>query len=251
MECMNLSRTHLSILGVVTLWTFLPATATAAAFTSTFTFNNTINVSTFLNGNSFTGFNYGATQVLQDQTLAGQSVKITSLDLTATALSHGPVVNFDWLALIGPASFGLTPGQVTNSPVFPGPLDPNSTAAPVDVHFVVGRLTSETGVTLSLNDSYNYLTGTSTRNPNSGGVDLSGTYSNPLTLGSGLFAEVYIWSEDGQAGGTNIDFSNIQLTVQGTTASAVPEPGSLTLLAGALLYMVGWQKRKALRHSFC
>lgn len=217
--------------------------ASGMPFTSTFAFPESLNVSTFLSGGSFTGFNYGFTSVLNDASLSGTQVTISEITLSATALSHGPIVNFDWLAFVGPGSFGLPVGQITNSLVFPQTIAVNTTSAPTQDHIVFGRLTNETGLTLTLSATHDYVADTDVFSPNFGHVTAGGTFTNALSLPSGLFAQVFIWSEDGQQSGTNIDFSSVRLSVSGNETSTIPEPASWILVSIGLTIALAVQRR--------
>jgi hypothetical protein len=226
-------RRKFVILGLFATTTvlFLAPKASAGSFTSTFNLGS-MNVSDFsVPPNFLTGpFNYGFTPLALDSAATGQ-VTINSISVSADAtLHHLPFYGsspFDWEIFVGPAPFGLTPGQVTDTIVLPGSITSN---APTQFRFT--QLAGTTiGGTTTLTGSYDFVSHTFQTNNTGSILRFAGTSPGEFT--NGLYAQVFLWSEGGDS--INLDFSNITLTVTGVST---PEPPSLLLLGTGAFGMV-------------
>jgi len=162
--------------------------------------------------------NYGFTNVDQDTSLSG-TIQISSITVTGTVTANSPDINqdadFDWEVFVGPAPFGLSPGQVTGSPTYPGGI---SSSAATQFHSAQGALSSP-GAVLTFSTSYNFQTGA---------FSLPGLYGHVATavaplmqLPNGLYLQVFPWTE---AENIDLTLSNLQVNITYTIPKSLGNP---------------------------
>ncbi len=225
------------VMGLVVAFA-IPARADAVPFAATVNFANSFNVS-----ETFPTFNYGFTNLVLEPSVVGNGVTISSVSASGIGVNMPGTINFDWQVFLGPAGFGLSTSAVVGSTTFPSTLTPNSTTAPTQFNFVIGRLTGQAQGTINFSGSHDFLSNTSSASPLLSSVKAA--FTSPLNLSSGLFAQMFLWTEDPT--GVNIDFSNLSLAVTGTMPSAaVPEPSFLLLVGtgmASLLFLHSRSRR--------
>jgi len=182
-----------------------PSFSKGQAFQKTYNFVGSINTA------CCNGYNYGFTDEVDDTTVKG-NIQITSISVSAVANVVSPDlindVGLDWEVFVGTTSFGLPIGPITGGQS-PGAI---TSSAPTQLRFAeissgsAGEVTTFTG-------AYNFQTNSLTTNAQIN--NLKAAFTSPLNLSNGLFVQAFIWSG---ASGSNINWSNISVTVTGTNA---------------------------------
>ena len=228
-------RTFVSTLLVV-LACVLVTSANASSFTTTYNLAS-LNVADFSTPpDFFTGpFNYGYTPLGLDGSVNGP-VNITSISVSADAtvnfplvLQNGNLIAFNWEVYVGPSPFGYAPGQVNDSLTRPDTL---TGTAPTLLQFSQADI-YQTTAQPQFTGTYDFLSNTLTSNATYN-LFFAGTV--PYNA-NGLYTQIFMWSEADDS----IDFSNITVTVSGTT---VPEPSSVMLMGSGVLGLAGVIRRK-------
>ena len=153
------------------------------------------------------GFDYYFTPTMLNTAVLGSGVTIESVEVSAFGQNNGDVVNFDWEVHIGPASFGLPEGQLTQTLV--DPLTGYTRIAPTQFRFVIGNQVDDKSYQFS--GRHDFVTGITTANPYFSLVQQAVT--SPMNLTNGLYAQIFLWTADNR--NSRIDFGQISLTVRG------------------------------------
>ena len=197
----------------------------STSFTATFTFPASFDVS-LPTVNPCCTFSWAIIPLQVSSSVPTGSVTITNISVSGSAVIKGQAIGgFDWVILVGPSSFGLpTGGQTyTNSFVDPFTL---SLSAPVLFHFAEGGLTSSV-----INGSFDFLTGKGST-PCCAVNNLITAVSLPFTNSGDVSVQMLLYTGDPR---TNLQVSNLQLTLQGQVTPVAPiatqflgAPGSTT-----------------------
>jgi len=137
----------------------------------------------------------------------GAGVRIDSVEVSAFGQNNGDVVNFDWEAHIGPASFGLPEGQFIQTLV--DSIAGYTRIAPTRFRFVIGNQVDNQSYQFS--GQHDFISDTTTASPYLSLVQQAVT--SPMNLTDGLYAQIFLWTADNR--NSKIDFGQISLTVRG------------------------------------
>jgi hypothetical protein len=161
---------------------------------------------------------FGFSSLEHDQSLAGNSVKITKLRVVVDTENHSNIVCCDVWTFLGPAPFNFPVGATSVSQVGSYPWDINSPVAPTQLKLNLGHPGAETRTEIEFVINYDYSINTASVDPNMDFVLKSST--NPeMTLPSGLYAQVLVWAGLNNA---DIDVRKITLDVEGETVKLLP-----------------------------
>lgn len=185
-------------------------TPTPTTFTKTYNFPGTLNVACPSDPSG--GFNYGFTQVISDQSLntAGTiTIKSISVSATGSIISTSLIgeAGLDWEVFIGSQSFGLPIGEISGTTTNPTTY---SSGAPIQLHFAEIQKPESAGNTYTFTGVYTFDNNTLTTN--TAVSNLHGASASPMDGSQGYYVQAFIWNG---APGSNIDFSDISVTISG------------------------------------
>jgi hypothetical protein len=213
----SLGRAVLAVL--VSVIALSPDRAAAVPVALEFSFPGTFSVFGYLPVPQINGFDYAITPELVDSRLAGQSFTITSIGVTAEAVSLGARVNFDVEVHLSGSGIGLNAGQYTQTHI--DPVAGHSRLAESQLLVVVGdlALTGPFGLTVNYDGSADSVSAT----PALARVKQYPVES--LVLTDGLHAQLFFWTGDNR--NVDIDISNVRLAIQGVASHGFPDPAAV------------------------
>ena len=217
-----------TLLGFAVLWS---ADAAAVPFTASFGAPGSFHIS-FVN-TSPAQFDFAITAEAIDPALAGTHVEIGRIVLNGTGIRNSGFAIFDTEIHLSGTTIGLPAGQFDNTLI--NPVTGITRTAEAQLRVVPFRNASfrprlDANFNMNFSVSFEAPNTVSTSPPNSNTKELPAT---SLDLSDGLHAQVFLWTASQF---TDATFSDLTLTVEGNAlpTAAVPEPGTLILVAVAL-----------------
>jgi hypothetical protein len=186
------------------------------------------------------GFDYFITQEQIDTSLAGATVAIEEIAVSAPGMNLGLFINWDWEVHLDGKTIGLPAGQYLKTLV--DPVTGYTRTANTRFQFVIGNRFDTGSYTFS--GTHDFTTGITTAFPYLSFVKVAAT--SPFIVTDGLHAQMFFWTGDNR--NVQIEFSGAQLIVRGSIlAPAVPEPATLLLFGSGLVALGSAARRRGRR----
>ncbi|MGD0629445.1 MAG: protein kinase [Terracidiphilus sp.] len=161
----------------------------------------------------FPNYKYGFSPVWVDKKFTGKDVSITRVRAKVRMHALTDRVMFDVWVFLGPQLFHVGhEGQ--NWGDNPIAISPSRYQVPTQARFVLGTrgVPFPAGETEDFWASYNFETQESAGYRNLDNLKMEGTFTAPMDLPNGLYAQVFVWSAQNRV---NIEIEDIQLEVWG------------------------------------